>query len=139
MAAKKSPSPSRKKATSSMRTLEAKQHRAEEKAARWKGKAKIAQAEVADLTRRVGKLEKKLAKARSKVREPAPVSDRGRVASVTAEAPGETGATRQPSGSPDATWTVAQLRAEARSRGISGLSNKPKSVLIEALSRPAAT
>jgi hypothetical protein len=35
--------------------------------------------------------------------------------------------------SPDASWTVAQLRAEARRRGISGLSNKPKAELVKAL------
>ena len=35
---------------------------------------------------------------------------------------------------PDESWTVAQLRAEARARGMSGMSNKPKAHLLDALS-----
>ena len=38
---------------------------------------------------------------------------------------------------PDQTWTVAQLRAEARARGLAGFSNKPKAQLITALTRDA--
>ncbi len=35
---------------------------------------------------------------------------------------------------PDQSWTVVQLRAEARARGLAGLSNKSKTQLIAALS-----
>ncbi len=35
---------------------------------------------------------------------------------------------------PDETWNVIQLRAEARARGLTGMSNKPKAQLIAALS-----
>jgi hypothetical protein len=38
---------------------------------------------------------------------------------------------------PDETWTVVQLRAEARARGLAGLSNKPKAQLLSALTRDA--
>ena len=34
---------------------------------------------------------------------------------------------------PDSTWTVVQLRAEARARGLTGLSNKSKAELLDAL------
>ncbi len=34
---------------------------------------------------------------------------------------------------PDETWSVVQLRAEARARGLTGLSNKTKAQLITAL------
>jgi hypothetical protein len=38
---------------------------------------------------------------------------------------------------PNPTWTVVQLRAEARARGLAGMSNKPKAKLLAALTRDA--
>ena len=35
---------------------------------------------------------------------------------------------------PDETWSVVQLRAAARARGLVGMSNKPKAQLLAALS-----
>jgi hypothetical protein len=35
---------------------------------------------------------------------------------------------------PDETWTVVQLRAEARARGLVGMSKKSKAELLDALS-----
>lgn len=35
---------------------------------------------------------------------------------------------------PDESWTVVQLRAEARARGLVGMSNKPKAHLLAAMS-----
>jgi hypothetical protein len=35
---------------------------------------------------------------------------------------------------PDETWSVVQLRAEARARGMTGMSNKTKAQLLTALS-----
>ena len=35
---------------------------------------------------------------------------------------------------PDETWSVVQLRAEARTRGLTGMSNKTKAQLLTALS-----
>ncbi len=35
---------------------------------------------------------------------------------------------------PDDSWTVVQLRAEARARGLTGMSNKTKAQLLSALS-----
>jgi hypothetical protein len=35
---------------------------------------------------------------------------------------------------PDETWSVVELRAEARARGLVGMSNKPKAQLLAALS-----
>ena len=39
---------------------------------------------------------------------------------------------------PDETWTVAQLRTEARDRGLAGMSNRPKAELLAALSQSSA-
>jgi hypothetical protein len=38
-----------------------------------------------------------------------------------------------PTSTPDASWTVAELRAEARPRGLTGLSRKSKAEIIAAL------
>jgi hypothetical protein len=35
---------------------------------------------------------------------------------------------------PNETWSVAQLRAEPRTRGLTGMSNKTKAQLLTALS-----
>jgi hypothetical protein len=35
---------------------------------------------------------------------------------------------------PDETWSVVQLRAEARARGLTGMSSKTKGQLLDALS-----
>lgn len=43
-------------------------------------------------------------------------------------------ATASDGGHPDGTWTVIQLRGEARARGLTGMSNLSKSELLAALS-----
>ena len=58
-----------------------------------------------------------------------PVAASGRPAAEPTDADGLT--------IPDQTWTVVQLRAEARARGIAGMSNKPKAKLLAALTRDA--
>ena len=39
----------------------------------------------------------------------------------------------QPTSTPDMSWTVVRLRAEARARGLTGLSSKPKAEILAAL------
>ena len=56
-----------------------------------------------------------------------PTSRRGAVDTEDADA-------SESAAGPDESWTVVQLRAEARSRGITGLSGKSKAQLLEALS-----
>ena len=92
-----------------------------------KEEAKVQRATAAKAGTRAKKLQKKLDRA-SEALEP--------VADAVAEPSAE--AVTQPAGAgtsavPDETWTVAQLRAEARARGLVGMSGKPKAALIDAL------
>ena len=132
MATRKISSSSEKQLKSTVKKLEAKLARADAKAARWKKEAKRQQAAVASSQARVTELRKKLSKARRSARHP--ITTRA-VALPPAEAvPQETTVSAEAAGStPDASWTVAQLRAEARSRGVTGLSGKSKAEIITAL------
>ena len=88
--------------------------KATKRAERWKKEAKAQEKSAA----RAGAQTEKLRQERSEdVVAPAPVQ---------ADAKGVA--------APDESWTVAQLRAEARARGMSGMSNKPKAHLLDALS-----
>ena len=86
-----------------------------ESAARWKQEANAQRESAARAQARADKLRKKLKQASA---APAP----------SVAEPAETLRV------PDETWTVAQLRAEARARGLAGMSNKPKAQLLTALS-----
>ena len=80
------------------------------------------------------KLQKKLDRASAALKTvhavgPLEAAATGRPAAVSTAADGLT--------IPDQTWTVVQLRAEARARGLAGMSNKPKAQLLAALTRDA--
>jgi hypothetical protein len=101
---------------------------AQDKRDRWKKRAVKAEATAADLQSRLKVTEKSLKKARKARPAPAAASA---PAAATAPTPEDEPALE--SVAPDAEWTVAQLRAEARRRGLTGLSNKPKAQLLAAL------
>ena len=111
--------------------LETKLTKATGKAERWKKEAAAQRRASSRSGVRVEKLQKKLDRAAAAVgpiRAPGPMeaaASGGPVAEPTA-ADGVTG--------PDETWSVVQLRAEARARGLVGMSNKPKAQLLAALS-----
>jgi lysophospholipase len=138
MAAKKSRSTKdrsakEQQALARVRKLEAKLERSEDRARRWKKEAKRNRAELATLTTRAAKLDRKLTKARDAASRPAPAPAPEKPVPPTASpAAAATGSGRS-SVAPDDSWTVAQLRAEARARGFTGLSNKPKAELLAAL------
>lgn len=94
----------------------------------WKQKAGRAEKKVAELETKVKKLTKKLRRATAVPAEPGEPVRRPELVAVPE--PGAPAATT----SPDASWTVVQLRAEARSRGLTGLSGKTKAQLLDALS-----
>ena len=113
---------------------ETKLGKANEKAERWKREAAAARTAATRSDARVEKLQKKLDRASAAlepVRAVGPVeaAASGRRAAEPTAADGLT--------NPDETWTVVQLRAEARARGLAGMSNKPKTKLLAALTRDA--
>ena len=95
--------------------------RADARAKQLKSKAARIKQASSDLEAQVKKL-KKRNKRLKKATRPA----EGQEPAVTAEA-------SQPASTPDDSWTVVRLRAEARSRGLTGLSGKTKAQLVAAL------
>ena len=111
-------------------TTEAKLARTEERAKRWKTETTAARTAASRSDARAEKLQRKLDRAAATL-EPAERSAPAEAAAAnlpTAEAAISGGVTV-----PDSTWTVPQLRAEARARGLTGLSGKPKAQLLAAL------
>ena len=109
---------------------ESKLARTEDRAKRWQSETAAARTAASRSDARAEKLQRKL--------------DRGVAAlePVRGVAPAEAAATHRPAAEPttpdgvtvpDPTWTVAQLRAEARARGVTGLSGKPKAQILAAL------
>ena len=108
--------------------------RADAKTARWKAAARQGDATIASLEKRVAKRDKQLARAKQAVlsepeagslAQPRPSDeDLPPTAEVASDSVGA---------APDASWTVVRLRAEARSRGLSGMSGKTKAELLDAL------
>lgn len=106
--------------------------RVEDRVTRWKNEATAARTAAARSDARAEKLQRKLDRA-STALEPAKAVGPVEAAATGRPAGGQTSADGLTA--PDATWTVAQLRAEARARGLAGLSAKPKAQLIAALTR----
>ena len=115
--------------------LETKLGNGNKKAEQWKREAAAARTAASRSDARVEKLQKKLDRAASAALEPVRA-----VGPVEAAASGRPAAERTAADGltiPDQTWTVVQLRAEARARGLAGMSNKPKAKLLAALTRDA--
>ena len=100
------------------------------RADRWRQRAKDQKRAAQRARARIEKLQRKLAGASdssAKV-QAAPMAG---LASVTPVAESRT---VEAVTVPDETWTVVRLRAEARARGLTGMSNKTKAQLLTALS-----
>lgn len=125
MAAKKKQS-AEKELKATVKKLRSRLERAEARAERWKKKAgqhaKSADAAQAQV--------KKLAKRNKRLEEQ---SARGAADEVHTSSPVSVDTAARSNGVPDDTWTVVQLRTEARDRGLTGLSGKSKAQLLEAL------
>ena len=117
-----------KELKTTVRKLRAKLDRADARAERLKTKAAGLEETAAELEAHVKKLKKRLKKA-SRPAE-TDVATPGPALTTVDPSPADTS---QPAVSPDASWTVVQLRAEARSRGLTGLSGKSKAQLLAAL------
>ena len=106
--------------------------KANERAERWKAEAKAQEKSASRAGARAEKLHQKLDKASAALK---PAQDTA--APPKATAPNRT--VTEPTTAdgvtvPDETWSVVQLKAEARARGLVGMSNKPKAQLLAALS-----
>ncbi|CAA9368370.1 MAG: hypothetical protein AVDCRST_MAG32-310 [uncultured Nocardioides sp.] len=109
--------PSKKKASkeqklrAALAEVEAELKQSERKRATWKKRATRAEAALADVQGQLRRAETDAGEALDGAEVTPPAAPRA-----------------------DASWTVAQLREEARRRGVGGLSGKPKAELLRALS-----
>ena len=115
MTAKKPSVSAKKELTTTIKQLRSKLDRADHEMKRLKSKAARLKKNNTELETQV----KNLKKANKRLEK----------ASTPALSPTVT----SPTVSPDASWTVVQLRAEARTRGLPGLSRKTKAELLAAL------
>lgn len=132
MPAKKQSAATDKELRGKIKKLRSKLERADARAERWKTKAERLERTAAESEARVKKLTKRLDKASrtSGPRQPPAIEHAPETAAATTD---PTPVDSSPSAAPDASWTVVQLRSEARSRGIAGLSGKSKAELLAAL------
>jgi hypothetical protein len=113
-----------------VKKLKAQLAAAEKSAEKWKARAKEQQSKAAGTKSELTAARRRLAKAEARA---AKWKDRARaVPPVVAPAPPPAVAGR--STTPDDTWTVTALRAEARTRGLPGYSRKTKVQLLAELS-----
>lgn len=110
---------------------EAKLAKARDKTERWKKEATAQRKAAARAGARVEKLQQKLDRAADTV---APTQSSEPVEAVAAGRPVTQSTAPDGVIVPDESWTVVQLRAEARARGLVGVSNTPKARLLAALS-----
>ena len=146
----------RKQLRADLRGAERRAEAAEAKVEKWRGRAKDAEAALAGAEKRAAKLEKKLAKARtaryeSPVGPPvleatAPVDEAPATKAPAAKAPAKKSPAKKasarkatakstparPPGSADAR-TVPELRAAARTQGVTGYSRMTKAQLVAVL------
>ena len=113
---------------------ETKLGKANEKAERWKREAAAARTAASRSDARVEKLRRKLDRASPALK---PVRAVGPVEAVASGRPAAEPTAVDGLTIPNQKWTVVQLRAEARARGLAGMSNKPKAKLLAALTRDA--
>jgi hypothetical protein len=134
VAAKKKLEAKVRKLEAKVRKLKAEVDRADGKTARWRKKSKQNDATIASLEERLARRDKQLSKARRAAAPPEAVPEAlsGEDIPALSEAPPDV-AVDEPVPGPDGSWTVVRLRAEARSRGLTGMSGKTKAELLAAL------
>ena len=104
--------------------------KSKDRADRWRQQAKDQKRAAQRARARIEKLQRKLAgaSASSAKVQAAPMDEMPSVRPVAESTTVDVVAV------PDETWSVVQLRAEARARGLTGMSNKTKAQLLTALS-----
>jgi hypothetical protein len=101
--------------------------KAKARADRWRRRAEEQERAAKQARARVEKLQRKLGGPSTAPAAAAPTDAK---AAVAPDEPTTVAAVSVP----DETWSVVQLRAEARARGLTGMSNKTKAQLLSALS-----
>jgi hypothetical protein len=141
VASKKKSAPSDKQLRATVEKLRSTLERTEAKVEKWRTEARRQEKVVADLEGRLKKANKRARKLAAVTpgsagkRSPARRKKAPQDEPVLPEAAptGDGPTPREDHEVPDDTWTVVRLRAEARSRGLAGLSNKSKADLLAAL------
>ena len=110
---------------------ETKLTKANQKVDRWKKETAAQRTAASRSDARVEKLRKKLDRAAAALE---PVQAVGPLEAAASGLPVGEPTTADGLTVPDETWTVVQLRAEARARGLVGMSKKSKAELLDALS-----
>lgn len=104
--------------------------KAEDRKDRWKKEAKAHKKSAAKQGARVDLLQEQLDEAAAALKA---TPSEAEVEEASVDEPGTAGQDADGAGTPDDSWTVVQLRAEARARGVTGMSRASKSELISAL------
>ena len=137
MPAKKRSTATEKKLKAKVKSLHKQLDKSGAKAERWKDRARRNEDAATKSRATVKKLRKRLEKASAgadlNAQTTAPAHSSPERAVASAGGPQSTTSSAR-SSAPDNTWTVVRLRAEARSRGLTGTSGKSKSQLLELLS-----
>lgn len=105
--------------------------KARDRAERWKTEAKAQRKSASRAGARAEKLQQKLDRASTALE---PVQATSPIEAAASGRPVAEPTTADGVTVPDETWSVVQLRAEARARGLVGMSNKTKAQLLAALS-----
>ena len=105
--------------------------KAKNRADRWRKEAKAQKRSASRARARVEKLRQKLDGASA---APEPVQAAAPMEVTASDRPVDEPTTVDSVTVPDETWSVVQLRAEARARGLTGMSDKTKAQLLAALS-----
>jgi hypothetical protein len=116
---------------SQLTKTETKLEKANAKAQRWRKEAQAQRSSAARSGTRAEKLQKKLDRAAGALE---PTQATGPLEAAASGRPAAEPTTADGVTVPDDTWTVVELRAEARARGLVGMSNKSKAQLLAALS-----
>ena len=120
---KKSKAGTEQQLKAQIKTLTADLADAKAKRDKWKKRAKAAENDVAELSQRREQAQKTAEKTAA--RPPSGNASDGASAAAAPQADGLP--------MPDESWTLAALRDEARRRGVTGLSGKPKAEVLAAL------
>jgi lysophospholipase len=110
--------------------LEAELAAAEKAAEKWKARAKDQKSSAAASGSELGELRRRLQKAEASATK---WKDRAKAGVPSASAPQAETMAPAAGSTPDDSWTLTALRAEARARGMTGYSRTPKADLLAAL------